>query len=64
MTMELDPVLAEIRETRVAYSERFAGSIRAMLADLRAREREGGRTVVSRPAKRIQATADSVVTSR
>ena len=62
--MKVDPVLTEIREVREAYSKRFAGNVRAMLADLRAREREGGRTVVSRPAKRIQGTAESVVTSQ
>jgi len=62
--MNLDPVLAEIRHVREAYSERYAGNVRAMLADLRAREREGGRTVVSRPAKRIQTSTESVVTSR
>lgn len=63
MTMQLDPVLAEIRKVREAYSKQFAGNIRAMLADLRVREREGGRTIVSRPAKRIQSTAESVATS-
>jgi hypothetical protein len=38
----LDPVLAEIRAYREAYSERFKGDIGAMLADLRKREAESG----------------------
>jgi hypothetical protein len=62
--MKLDRVLTEIREVREAYSMRFAGNVRAMAADLRAREREGGRTVVSRPAKQIPAATEAVAESR
>lgn len=51
--MKLDPVLAEIRETREAYSERFGGDVSAMLADLRKREQQSGRKLVSRAPKRI-----------
>jgi hypothetical protein len=40
--MKLDPVLAEIRAVREAYSEKFAGNIAGMLADLCDRQREGG----------------------
>jgi hypothetical protein len=50
----LPPVLAEIRRIREAYAEKFAGDVRAMLADIRARQQQGGRTVVARPAKRIE----------
>jgi hypothetical protein len=46
--MKLDPVLAEIRAAREAYSERFGGDVRAMLDDLRKREQQSGRTLVSR----------------
>lgn len=49
--MKPDPILAEIRRTREAYAEQFAGDIRAMLADLRRRQQESGRTVVNRPPK-------------
>lgn len=56
--MKLDPVLAEIRQTREAYSERFGGDVRAMLDDLRKREQESGRKLVSRvtepPAKVLE----------
>ena len=51
--MKLDPVLAEIRATREAYSERFQGDIDAMLADLRARQAQGGRKSVRLPPKRL-----------
>jgi len=51
--MKLDPVLAEIRRTREAYAERFGGDVKAMLADLRKRQRDGGRPSVARPPKRI-----------
>ena len=51
--MKLDPVLAEIRSTREAYAEKFAGDIGRMLADLRQRQREGNRPSVARPAKRL-----------
>ena len=62
--IRLDPVLAEIREVREAYSERFKGNVRAMLADLRSREGVAGRTVVSLPAKRIQANTEPVGSSQ
>lgn len=54
--MKLDPILAEIRRMRDAHAERFGGDIRAMLADLRRRQQEGGRPVVSRPPKRLKQT--------
>jgi hypothetical protein len=61
--MKLDPVLAEIRAVREAYAEKFAGDIQAMLADIRERQREGGRKVISRPAKRITPTQEPALTS-
>ena len=55
--MKLDPILAEIRRTRDAHAKRFGGDIRAMLADLRRRQQEGGRPVVTRSPKRLKQTA-------
>jgi hypothetical protein len=52
--MKPDPILSEIRRTREAYCERFAGDIRAMLADLRLRQEKSGRTTVNRPPKRLK----------
>ena len=51
--MKLDPVLSEIRKVREAYAERFAGDVRAMLADLRTRQQKSGRKTVARPPKRL-----------
>jgi hypothetical protein len=51
--MKLDPVLAEIRKVREAYSEKFNGDIRAMAADIRARQKSSGHHIVSRPSKPI-----------
>jgi hypothetical protein len=53
--MKLDPVLAEIRATREAFSDRFSGDIDAMLADLRKRQTESGRKSVRLPPKRLTA---------
>lgn len=57
--MKLDLVLAEIRATREAFSERFHGDIDAMLADLRKRQAEGGRKSIRLPPKRL--TAEELV---
>jgi hypothetical protein len=51
--MKLDPILAEIRAFREAYSERFKGDVTAMLADLRKRQELSGRRVVRLSAKRL-----------
>ena len=53
--MKLDPVLAEIRAAREAFSDRFHGDIDAMLADLRKRQAEGGRKSIRLPPKRLTA---------
>jgi hypothetical protein len=52
--MKPDPVISEIRRVREAYAERFAGDIRAMLADLHCRQQESGRVTVSRPPKQAK----------
>jgi len=54
--MKPDPILSEIRRTREAYAEQFAGNIRAMLADLRRRQQESGRVAVARQPKRLKRT--------
>jgi hypothetical protein len=55
--MTTDPILAEIRRTREAYAARFAGDIRAMIADLRQRQKQAGRKVVSRSPKLLKRTS-------
>jgi hypothetical protein len=49
----IDPVIAEIRRTREAYAEQFAGDVRAMLDDIRERQLQSGRRVVVRVPKRV-----------
>jgi hypothetical protein len=51
--MKPDPVITEIRAVREAFAKKFSGDVTAMLADLRERQRQGGRKVVSRPPKRL-----------
>ena len=62
--MNLDPVLAELRKVREEYAAQFKGDVRAMMDDIRQRQRESGHTTVSREPKRIDATASSIPTRR
>ncbi len=45
--MKTDPIVEEIRKIKEARAERFGCDVRAMAEDLRKREKEGGRKVVS-----------------
>lgn len=47
-----DPIVEEVRQWREAYSARFQHELKAICEDLRKREQEGGRKLVSRPSKR------------
>ena len=51
--MYCDPVIDEIRGYRDEYAARFNYDVKAMLTDLKRRQRESGRPTVSRPPKRI-----------
>jgi hypothetical protein len=53
MDMKLDPILAEIRQVREAFANKFSGDVRAMMNDIRRRQGQSGHPVVSRPPKRI-----------
>jgi hypothetical protein len=54
--MKPDPILAEIRRAREAFADKFDGDVRAMLADLRRRQKESGRIVAVRSPKRVKPT--------
>ncbi len=54
--MRPDAILSEIRRAREAFAEKFGGDVRAMLADLRKRQKESGRTVAVRSPKRVKPT--------
>jgi hypothetical protein len=60
--MNLDPVLAEIRQARAAYSEKFR-DVHAMLEDIRRRQESSGHPVATRQPKRINERS-SVVSDR
>lgn len=49
--MKDDPLVEEARRAGQAYIDSFKGDWRAMIADLRARARREGRSVVSLPPK-------------
>ncbi len=53
--MYTDPIIDEIREFRDQYAARFNYDVKAMLNDIRRRQKESGRKTVSRPPKRIAA---------
>jgi hypothetical protein len=52
--MPPDPILAEIRKQREAYAARWNYDLVAICADLRKRQAECGRKVVSLQRKEIQ----------
>ena len=59
-----DPILAEIRQIREAYAERFNYDVRAMLRDLKEQQIKSGRKTVSLPPKRlkpVEQVADTAV---
>ena len=52
--MKLDPVLAQIRKVREEYASQFKGNVRAMMEDVRRRQKESGHATVAREPKRIE----------
>jgi hypothetical protein len=57
--MYTDPIIDEIRKYRDQYAARFNYDVKAMLDDIRRRQKESGRKTVSRPPKRIATVNDS-----
>ena len=51
MTMNLDPILSEVRRVREAYAQQFNGDVRLMMNDLRKRHSESDRQSASREPK-------------
>ena len=56
-----DDVLRMVREAREAYARSHGYNVRAMIADLRARNLVGDWPVVSRPTRRPKPLAASAV---
>ena len=48
-----DPIVEEIRKIRAEHAARFNYDLRAIVEDLRKRQHEGGRKVVSLPPRRV-----------
>lgn len=59
--MYTDPIIDEIRKFREEYAAHFKYDVKAMLADIRRRQKESGRKTVSRPPKRIAIANDTAV---
>ena len=53
--MALDPIFDEVRQFRDAYAKRFHYDLVAICRDIRARQTQCGRKVVSLPPKSVQA---------
>ena len=57
--MYTDPIIEEIRKFRDEYAARFNYDVKAMLADIRCRQKESERKTVSRPPKRVGTANDT-----
>lgn len=49
-----DPIVEEIRRYRQEYAARFNHDLKAICRDLRERQMQGGRKVVSLPSRRVE----------
>jgi len=50
--MESDPIVEEVRAIREAYASRFSFDLQAIGRDLREKEKDSGRKIVSFPPRR------------
>ena len=53
--MTRDPILDEVRQFRDAYAKRFQYDLGAICRDIRAKQTQSGRKVVSLPPQPVQA---------
>jgi len=51
-----DPIVAEVRKAREAHAAKFNYDLQAIYWDVKAQEKQSGRTFVSYPPKRISGT--------
>ena len=52
-----DEIVAEVRQVREEYAERFGFDVEAICRDLRKRQEEGGRRVVRLDSKKARSAA-------
>jgi hypothetical protein len=57
--MSRDPIIDEVRQFRDAYAKRFHYDLEAICHDIRARQTQCGRKVVSFPPKPVEALIGS-----
>ena len=53
--MTRDPIVDEVRQFRDAYAKRFRYDLEAICRDIRAKQTQSGRKVVSLPPRPVQA---------
>lgn len=53
--MTRDPIVDEVRQFRDAYAKRFQYDLEAICRDIRDKQTQSGRQVVSLPSKPVQA---------
>ena len=51
-----DPIVEEVRKVREAHAAKFNYDLQAIYQDLKAQEKQSGRTFVAYPPKRISRT--------
>ena len=54
MNENIDPIVAEVRKAREAYAKKFNYDIKAMCSDLKKRQAQNAKRVISLPPKRIK----------
>ena len=52
--MARDPIVDEVRKFRDAYAKRFQYDLEAICRDIRAKQTQSGRQVMSLPSKPVQ----------
>ena len=50
-TLQLDPIIAEVRAARDEHAARFGYDVKAIFRDIQARQSASGRTYVRYPAR-------------
>ena len=57
-TLQVDPIIAEVRAIREEHAARFGYDVNAIFKDIRARQEASGRNYLRYPARRISPEAE------
>ena len=52
-TLQVDPIIAEVRAVRDEHAAKFGNGVEAIFKDIRARQEASGRKYVRYPARRV-----------